>query len=230
MKVVISFRESIYDCKLRIEDSAGCREYSALVTQEPKGATPYITAEVYSEDFDLTLIPVMADTKAVMEELEGNRLRDKVAKKVAGFVFSTLDKMILRVGCKYRVTGFQEGDRLDVSLQSYLFGPFDRYNIFDLIPAMYLFFEVSNFNSRYKLLNAFETNRRTVLKSAKALAFSEVLGNGFIFALITYPFQMGRIKYLTSKKKVQKALIKFNNFSPEEREKFLKRQEKLFDS
>ena len=144
-------------------------------------------------------------------------------------MMNSLDKMILRVGCNYHIEGLQDGDRLDITLQTYAFGTFDRFDILELVPMCYIFFEVSNFNDYYKLIDAYETNRRYVLKFAKTVAASDVLGNGLLLTLFTYPIQVGRVKHLTRNKKILKTLTKFNNFNDVERQRFLDKQEKFFD-
>ena len=84
----------------------------------------------------------------------------------------------------YKITGVQDGDRLDISLQNYVYGTFDRFDILELVPMCYVFYEVSSFNERFELVNAFEINRKDILKFARSLALLDVGGNG-IFALIT---------------------------------------------
>ena len=94
---------------------------------------------------------------------------------------------------------------------------------------MYMFFEVSNFNNLFNLIDAYETNRRDVLKFAKTFAFADILGNGFFLTLFTYPIQVSRVKRLTKNRKISKVLTKFNNLSDVERQRFLEKQEKFFD-
>jgi hypothetical protein len=86
---------------------------------------------------------------------------------------------------------------------------------------MYFFFEASTSNKRYKLTDAYETNRKGVLKFARTLA---------LLSLFTYPVQMGRVKYLTRNKKIKRVLTRFNNFSDVERQRFFEKQEKFTKS
>jgi hypothetical protein len=228
VKISLVLKESIYDCKIKISDSHGERYYyiSALCEE---GSTSSITAEIFDKEFSLSLVPITADVKSVLNEIEENDWKDKLAKKATGFLMNSLDKIILRVGCDYNIVGLQDGDRLDITLQSYAFGTFDRFDILELVPTCYAFFEVANFNEYYKLTNAYETNRKNVLKFAKTFAFAEALANGLFLTLFTYPIQICRVKYLTRKRKIFKTLAKFNNFTEAEREAFLKKQEKFFD-
>jgi len=229
MKVTLVLKESIYDCKIQITDSRGSRYYYISALCEDENVTPFITAEIYNNDFDLTLIPIMPDTTSMLDDFEENNWKDKFAKKATKGLFSSLEKAILRVGCTYRVEQVQDGDRLDINLQTYTFGIFDRFDLLELIPMMYMFFEVFNCNKLSKLKEAFETNRKDVLKFAKTFALTDILGNGLFLTLFTYPIQVGRIKRLTKDKKTSKLLAKFNNLSNTERQRFLEKQEKFFD-
>ena len=230
MKISLVIKESVYDCKIKITDSHGERYYyyiSALC--EEKMYSSSIIAEVFDNDFSLSLIPMMADTNSVLNEFEENDWKDKLAKKASKILLTSLDKMILRVGCNYNFVGLQDGDRLDITLQSYAFGAFDRFDILDLVPMCYTFFEVSNFNDYYKLTDAYGTNRKDVIKFAKTIALSDVLGIGLFLTFFTYPMQVSRIKRLTKNKKILKTLTKFNNLSDVERQQFFDKQEKFFD-
>lgn len=229
MKIFLVLKESIYDCKIKISDSQGERCYYISALCEKEMTSSSITAEVFDNEFSLSLIPITADVKSALEEIEENDWKDRLAKKATGFLINSLDNMILRVGCNYHIEGLQDGDRLDITLQSYAFGTFDRFDILELVPICYTFFEVANFNEYYKLTNAYETNRKDVLKFAKTFAFADVLGNGFFLTLFTYPIQVSRVKRLTKNKKISKVLTKFNNLSDAERQRFLEKQEKFFD-
>ena len=228
MKITLVLKESIYDCRIKITDSHGERFYyiSALCEE---GMTSSIISDVFDNEFSISLIPIMSDTQSVLNEIEENNWKDKLAKKATSFLMNSLDKMILRVGCDYRVVGLQDGDRLDITLQNYVFGTFDRFDILELVPMIYSFFEIANFNDYYKLTDAYETNRKAVLKFAKSFAFAEVLGNGLFVTLFTYPIQVSRVKRLTKNKKILKVLTKFNGLSGIERQRFLEKQEKFFD-
>ena len=191
--------------------------------------TSSIIAEVFDNEFSLSLVPITADVKSALNEIEENDWKDKLAKKATGFLMNSLDKMILRVGCDYHIMDLQDGDRLDITLQNYVFGTFDKFDILELVPMIYSFFEIANFNDYYKLTDAYETNRKDVLKFAKSFAFTEVLGNGLFVTLFTYPIQIIRAKRLTKNKKLLKTLKKFNSLSNTERRRFLEKQEKFFD-
>lgn len=228
MKISIALKESIYDCKIEINDSQGSRCYYISALCKDENVIPSINAEVFDEDFDISLIPMIPNTESLLNEFDENNWKDRFAKKAAKLLSASIEKMFLRVGCSYRIVGLQEGDRLDIKLQSYVFGTFDKFDLFELIPMMYAFFEVSNFNTIFKLTDAYGTNRKDVLKFARTFAFANVLGNG-LFVLLTYPIQVGRIKRLTKNKKILKVLTKFNNLSDSERQKLLDKQEKFFD-
>ena len=229
MKISLVLKESIYDCKIKISDSHGERYYYISALCEEGMTSSSIIAEVFDNEFSLSLVPITADVKSALNEIEENDWKDKLAKKTTGFLMNSLDKMILRVGCNYHIKGLQDGDRLDITLQNYVFGTFDKFDILELVPMCYMFFEVANFNEYYKLTDAYETNRKDVLKFAKTFAFANVLGNGFFLTLFTYPIQVSRVKRLTKNKKISKVLTNFNNLTDTERQRFLEKQEKFFD-
>ena len=229
MKITLVLKESIYDCKIKISDSHGERYYHLSPLCESGTTSSSVVAEVFDNDFSLSLVPITADVKSTLIEMEENDWKDKLAKTAACFLMDSLDKMILHVGCNYHIKDLQDGDRLDISMQSYAFGMFDRFDLLELVPVCYVFFEVVNFNKYYKLTDAYESNRKDVLKFAKRFAFSDGLGNGFFLSLLTYPIQVSRVKHLTKNKKISKVLTKFNHFSDVERQRFLEKQEKFFD-
>lgn len=229
MKITIGLKESIYDCKIKITDSKGSRSYYISALSDDEKTTSSITIEVFDNHFDLTLIPVMPNTSAVLNELEENNWKDKLAKKASKLLFDTLEKVILRVGCHYRIGQIQDGDSLDVALQTYAFGTFDRYNLLELFPVAYMFFEVFQGNKRFNLITAFETNRKEVIRAARGITLAGALGIGFLFtSIFVYPIQIGRVKRLTRNKKISKTLTKFNNLGDIERQRFLEKQEKFF--
>lgn len=228
MKITLVLKDCIYDCKIRITDSRGERDYYISSSHAQENQNPSIAVDVFDSDFSLLLIPVMADTQPLLNEIQGNNWKSKLALKGMNFVINSFEKGFLRVGCNYRIEGLQDGDRLDITLQNYVFGTFDRFDLLDLFPVVYSFFEVSNFNRYYTLTDAYETNRNDLLKFTKKFSLADFLGNGFLLALFTYPIKVGRVKRLTKNKKIYKTLAKFNNFSVEERQKFLEKQEKFF--
>ncbi|MBE7058409.1 MAG: hypothetical protein E7387_04840 [Ruminococcaceae bacterium] len=229
MKITLVLKESIFDCKVRITDSYGERYYDISCLCEEGTNCSSIEAEIFDSEFSLLLIPVMPDTLSILNEFEPKDWKEKFAKKTTGFLMNSLCKMLLHVACNYYIVGLQDGDRLDITLQSYAFGKIDRFNVLGLVPMIYLFFEVANFNDFYKLTDAYETNRKDVLKFARTLAFTEVLGNGLFLTLFIYPIQVSRIKRLTKNKKLLKVLTKFNSLSNTERQIFLEKQERFFD-
>jgi hypothetical protein len=191
------------------------------------GTQSYVAVDVYGTEFDLALTPVMPAENSVLSGVDGDNWKDKLLNKAGKALFSFAEKMMLRVECRYHIDNLQDGDRLEISLQKYVFGTFDRYDILELIPMMYMFFEVSNFNARYKPAEAVGVNRKEFIKFAKSYVLTYIPSNG-IFAFITYPLQVGRIKRLSKNKKILKVLSKFHNMSEAERQKIIEKQEKMF--
>lgn len=229
MRITFVLKESIYDCKIKITDSHGERYYDIPASREEGVHSPSIIAEVFDTECSLSIIPMPADIAPILNELEENDWKDKLAKKATRFLMNSLDKIILRVGCDYHITDLQDGDRLDITLQDHIMGTPTQFEILEFIPMFYSFFEVSNFNSFYKLTSAYEINRKDVLKFARTFAFSQILGNGWLATLVIYPIQVSRMKRLSKNKKIRKVLIKFNNLSDEKRQRFLEKQEKILE-
>ena len=229
MTVYFTLKESMYDCNIRITDSKGMRFYHIpSATSDDPSALPYVSAEVFDSSFDLALAPITPDITSSENAFEQNTLKDKLSKKATDFLVSSLDKLILRVGCSYRVEGIQDGDRLVINLQGCVFGASDLYDLLGLVPLIYAFFEVSRFNTRYKLTDTLPLNRKDVIKASGTLAFAYGAGNGCLGMLISYPIQKARIRHLTRDKTVSSFLKRFNSFSEKERQEFLNKQESRF--
>lgn len=225
MKLHLNLKESIYNCQIIISNQKGSETHIINTLDENGNDNINRTLEIDIDDsdFDITLTPTMVNYKKMLNILETNTWKDKFAKKISNKLLSLVDSVSLRVGCKYHVSNTIDNDTLTIELQGYLFGLFDRLDLFGLYPLSYMFYEISNTQGLLKLTNTFTCNRKDVIKSAKAIT----LANFGLHLIFTYPFQVGRIKYLTKEKKVTKTLIKFNNMNDEERKKFLARQESL---
>ena len=228
MKITLVLKDSIFDCQIRITDSRGCRNYYLSALHSEEDVPPSILVEVYDSEFVLTLIPIMINTLGVFNEWEVNNWKDKLAKKASKALVGVIDKTFLRAACTYRIENVLDDDRLDIVLQNYVFSTWDRWNLLELIPICYAFYEVTCFNNSFKMTHAYETNRKEVLKFAKAFSLAQVFGNGLL-SFFTYPIQMSRAKRLTKNRKILKTLTKYNQQSDAERQQFLKKQEKFFD-
>lgn len=224
MKICFSLKESIYDCKLEITDIRGCRSYLISPVEVPD---PCLSVEIDAAEFDLSVTPLMGDVNAMVGELEVQDWKDKLAQKAVKVMLSAFDKMILRVGCRYHIRGLRDGDRLELTMVNYTFGTFDRLDLLELLPVMYMFFQASGPKGVFVPLDAWQTNRREVVKAAKMLALTDALGNGLLWTLFSYPIQVGRVKHLTKNRKMYKVLSKFYNMSEEKRRKIMERQEKF---
>ena len=220
----------MYDCRLQITDSHGSRYHLISVAGGSENTDPSVTAEIYDSECYLSLSPLLPDISAGLNELEGASWKERFAIKAAKILFSAFEKMILRVGCTYHIQGLQDGSRLDITLQYYAFGTFDKVGLLELIPMMYTFFEVSQLDRRFQLTDAQEINRRQVIKAAKSLSLTGILGDGIFALLFSYPIQMGRVKWLSSSRKIRKTLFKFNGMNDSDRQKFLEKQDLFFDS
>lgn len=220
MRFSLDFSNSPYDCEIIIKDTSEIHNYVVNVSDKQ---SDLLEIDVESSRFELTLIPKMPDYKSAFSDMEIQNFKDRLAQKIGNALCSVLDKMLLRVGCTYMISDTKENDIICICGQEYIFGTFDKFDLFELVPMAYMFFEASCNGDICKCSDAFAMNRKDVVSSAKKL----VLIDFGLHLLFTYPIQIGRIKKLTSDRKVKKTLIKFNTMDKKEREKFLSAQEKF---
>ena len=220
MKLSLFFSNSLYNCEAIIKDISGIKKY---VTNFEEKQSDFLEIDVESSSFELTVIPKMPDYKSAFSDMEVQNWKDRLAQKVGNALCSTLDKMLLRVGCTYMISDTKENDIICICGQEYIFGTFDKFDLFELVPMAYMFFEASCNGDLCKCSDAFALNRKEVISSAKKLILID-FGFHLLFA---YPIQIGRIKKLTSDRKVKRTLIKFNMLDKKEREKILSKKEEF---
>ncbi|MBO5269249.1 MAG: hypothetical protein J6B77_00580 [Clostridia bacterium] len=219
------FSGSLYDTEIIVKDSDGTHRYFMPALQEEEASERFLDVEAASGDFELTLIPQMTDYRSALSEMEIENWKDKHAKKAANTLCSFLDHTLLRVGCTYRVSGLSDGDSITVDEQTYIFGTFDRFDFLELIPMAYMFYEASSDGCRFPLSDAFPTNRKKVISSARKIALIDF----GLHLIVTYPFQVGRIKRLSKSQKVRRTLIRFNKMDETERRAVLDRMERFME-
>ena len=220
MRFSLDFSNSPYDCEVIIKDRSEIHNYVVNVSDKQ---SDLLEIDVESSRFELTLIPKMPDYKSAFSDMEIQNFKDRLAQKIGNTLCSVLDKMLLRVGCTYIISNTKDDTVIRIESREYIFGTFDKFDLFELVPMAYMFFEASCNGDICKCSDAFAMNRKDVISSAKKL----VLIDFGLHLLFTYPIQIGRIKKLTSDKKVKKTLIKFNTMDKKEREKFLRAQEQF---
>ena len=220
MRLSLDFSNSPYDCEVIIKDTSDIHNYVVNVSDKQ---SDLLEINVESSRFELTLIPKMPDYKSAFSDMEIQNFKDRLAQKIGNTLCSVFDKMLLRVGCTYIISNTKDDNVIRIESQEYIFGTFDKFDLFELAPMAYMFLEASCNGDICKCSDAFATNRKDVVSSAKKL----VLIDFRLHLLFTYPIQIGRIKNLTSDRKVKKTLIKFNTMDRKEREKFLSAQEQF---
>ena len=220
MRLSLDFSNSPYDCEVIIKDTSEIHNYVVNVSDKQ---SDLLEIDVESSRFELTLIPKMPDYKSAFSDMEIQNFKDRLAQKIGNTLCSVLDKMLLRVGCTYIISNTKENDIICICGQEYIFGTFDKFDLFELVPMAYMFFEASCNGDLCKCSDAFALNRKEVISSAKKL----ILIDFGLHLLFTYPIQIGRIKKLTSDRKVKGTLIKFNMLDKKEREKFLNKKEEF---
>jgi len=220
MKLSLFFSNSLYNCEAIIKDTSGIKKYA---TNFEDKQSDFLEIDVENSSFELTVIPKMPDYKSAFSDMEVQNWKDRLAQKVGNALCSTLDKMLLRVGCTYMISDTKENDIICICGQEYIFGTFDKFDLFELVPMAYMFFEASCNGDLCKCSDAFALNRKEVISSAKKLILID-FGFHLLFA---YPIQIGRIKKLTSDRKVKGTLLKFNMLDKKEREKILSKKEEF---
>jgi len=220
MKLSLFFSNSLYNCEAIIKDTSGIKKYA---TNFEDKQSDFLEIDVENSSFELTVIPKMPDYKSAFSDMEVQNWKDRLAQKVGNALCSTLDKMLLRVGCTYMISDTKENDIICICGQEYIFGTFDKFDLFELVPMAYMFFEASCNGDLCKCSDAFAMNRKEVISSAKKL----ILIDFGLHLLFTYPIQIGRIKKLTSDRKIKRTLIKFNMLDKKEREKILNKKEEF---
>lgn len=217
MKVLLQFFESIYNCQVTVKDASGERRYFADLFGVENDGENLLCIEVESGEFELTIEPTMVDYKDAFSQMKISDWKDKLARKIGNTLFSAVDNMFLRVGCSYSLSGVKDGDTVSVYCQQYAFGNYDKLDLLELIPMAYMFFEVYFKDIRCELLNAFGLNGKEVISSSRKIA----LINFGIGLLTTYPIQVGRIKRLSSNRKIRKTLIRFNKMTEKKRKRYM---------
>ena len=217
MRISLYFSNSIYNCEAIIKDTYGIEKH--FINMEDN-QSELLEIDVKSSNFELTLIPKMPDYKSAFLDMDTQSWKDRLAQKIGNALCSKLDEMLLRVGCTYMITDSKENDVIYILGQEYVFGMFDKFHLFELVPMAYMFFEASCNGNICKCSDAFAINRKDVISSSKKF----ILIDFGLHLLFTYPIQIGRIKKLTSDRKVKRTLIKFNTLSKKEREKILNRK------
>ena len=219
MKISFCFTDRIYDCDVVITDQKETKRYRADMADAAAANSDTFTVDITGTEFELTVSPRMADYKSILDDMEKQNWKDRLANKLCDKLLSTFEKMILQIGCKYHLTGLKEGDTVTVSQQTYVFDAWSNWT--DLVPVTYVFFEASSNGRHFALLDAFANNRKQVVRFVRGFALMD------LDMLLFYPVQMMRVKRLTSNKKVCKTLRWFNQLDGVEREKVLRKQEKI---
>lgn len=213
MKISLRFVDQFGDVDLKYQDAAG--EHSLPVAMDMGNNLREI--DILGDSLEITVKPTKLDWGINKEEVSGTA--EKVFLKFTEKFASVANDMLLHVGCRYIVNDLQDGDVIDVTCRNYSVSGSDQMFIFDLYPVVYLFFELSKNDRRYEPLDIIPINRDKVLKSARVLALADF----GLHLIVTYPFQVGRVKRLTKEKTVKKKLKAFNVMSEEKRKKILER-------
>ena len=212
---------SLFSCNIRVNDSKGARFYHVPQTN-PFVTTPhFLDVEIDGSECDITIAPIETGSENLWKDTPSKNLFDKVTSKCGKKLVSYISQIILRVTCEYHLTDLKDGDCIDIIAKQYVYNGWDEF-----VPMAYAFYEIEYNGKRATVKKAFGTNHRDVIKASRPLAFGASAGYGLL--LILYPIQMIRIRYLLGKRKVLRAIKRFNKMTPEERKKFEERMDKQF--
>lgn len=224
MKISLTFSagvQNLLDCLVQVSDERGTRQY--LIDRATQPTDP-LYIDVYGESCSLTLTPQTSPTaNRTFESGETVGWMKKLEKATGNLIASLSDLLTLRVACTYQADGLQEGDRLHIELQDYTKGGTIALYA-DLMPLFCVFFEVSQFNERFPLVDAHGVNRKQVIRSARVYALVEAHGD--IAYLFAYPLIVGNIKRWSRDKQVRKTLMEFNRMDEIERQRVVEKQER----
>lgn len=223
MKIHFVLSGSIYDCCLEITDPQRTQKHRIHVTEDAAYHT--LNVDVAEGDLYVTVTPVPADMNSALEGIAEATWKDKLIKKSVGVLYTAVENTLLQVGCQYWLRNVQHDDVFELKQEGYIPDTLDHLGLLELFPVSYSFFDLTRRGSRFELLDAFGTNRRQILRAARLTTLLEA----GLLLIITYPFQMYRVRHLTKNRRIFKSLHKFNAMTPEQREKFLKKQEKFVD-
>ena len=184
MRLSIDLSNSPYDCEVINKDRSEIHNYVVNVSDKQ---SDLLEIDVESSRFELTLIPKMPDYKSAFSDMEIQNFKDRLAQKIGNTLCSVLDKMLLRVGCTYIISNTKDDTVIRIESREYIFGTFDKFDLFELVPMAYMFFEASCNGDICKCSDAFAMNRKDVISSAKKL----VLIDFGLHLLFTYPIQIG---------------------------------------
>ena len=142
MTIKFILPKSLYNCELKITDTNQTKTHTLLTPIEDTD-TPYVLEIDVSGEFDFTVTPTMIDKNKILDEFDQETWTDRLGKNVASALISTLDNLILIVGCKYHVSGMSDGDVIELSQQAYSKVTAEDFALFEIMPVMYSFFEAS---------------------------------------------------------------------------------------
>lgn len=222
MKLQLNFTNSIYDCKAIIRDAYGRREMTFPLVSGGEDAPKTAEIEVSEGEFELTLRPVPVDYKHSLDEMERMTWKGKLLHKVLEKGLSFLKEILLRVGCTYRISGVSDGDQLTVNFQMYAKDHDGLADLFELIPVMYMYYELEQSGKPLSPCEAWAINPDDLVKSARKIALLQ-FGIGLIF---TYPLRVGRVKRLVRDRKIRRILQKFYALPDKKRQAILAKMEK----
>ena len=219
MTIHFNIYNNLHHCIMQITDARSTRYFKIPVhcfASAAGGQT--MTVECDGGELDLLVYPESAPPQDGQLNFDPNTWKGKLLNKMERLSHSVIGQVILSVGCRYRITDVCDGDVINIYARVYGYNSEFSTDVLELLPVLYTFYEAESLNGHCTLINSFAGNRKTVIQSARKLTCLLDFG---LRLLIIYPIQVGRVKRLTSKRKVRKTILKFLQLPPEKRREYI---------
>lgn len=219
--------DTTFECMIKLRDAFG--ERTLMLSpyggeENPTNLPREVFAEVSGGDFDIELLPQFPPYREQLMREPTDGAFEKMMVKGFSKLLSASEKMFLRVGGVYHVTGAYDGCTIGIDERMYLFGSFITHELLELLPVGYCFFELSVLDTALVPLDAFGLNRAEFLSFVRKFSMLN-LGCGM---LITYPWQVCRARCLTRNRKVRKTLQKIYSLPTERRQAIFGKMDSKF--
>ena len=223
-RIRFEFESTMYDCLLKIRDDNGIREFCYPLVSQQNECGYFLETDICGDSFDVILTPIVIDLqKQLNQSFPPADWKEQLLEKIATKALGVLNDLLLRVKCKYHIDKFEEHEIFHVRQFGYIHGNTVSANVFELLPILYIYYELQSGTHFWEPVDVESQNRREIIRATRKIS----LLNFGLDCLFMYPIQVHRIKVLTKNKKVLKILKKFYRLTPEKRQQKMDKWDKL---